>query len=112
MKNRPTFKIFGLGLTFGLSLLSGSAMSDTQTSNMFLPSYSTTEIITVAFKGKPPYRNRHQFLAKLRAQEAARTETESLEKTELSAMEIGEKANESPVTGKSLRKSYGHPYHR
>ena len=110
MNNNLALK--AIGLTFGMSILAGTALAETQAGNPFLPSYSRTDTITLAFKGKPPYRNRNQVLAKLRAQEAARAETENLEKTELSAMEIGANADETVSTTKNTKKRYGHPYHR
>ena len=101
-----------LGFIFGLSLVSGIASAETLSENPFLPSYSSAETITVAFKGKPPYKNRAQHLAQLRAQQAARAETETLEKTELSALEIGGETVKSTSKTKKYRKNYGHPYHR
>ena len=118
MCNRSAFKIFGLSL--GLSILASSAMADSQDDNLFLPSASSIGTITVAYRGKPPYRNRQQVRAKLnaqqdvsaklQAQQAARVK--NLDKTELSALEISEKDDKSPNTGKNTRKRYGHPFHR
>ena len=110
MNNLPALKPFGLA--FALSILASTAMAETQDDNFFLPSVSPAEKITVAFKGKPPYRNRHQVWAQRRAQKAASGETENLEKTELFALETGGNNEESPVIKKSVRKRYGHPYHR
>ena len=101
-----------LGITCGLSIIAGTALADAQPGNPFLPSYSSAETITVAFKGKPPYRNRAQHLAQLRAQQAAKAETENLERTELSALEIGDETGKSTTPSKKYRKKYGHPYHR
>lgn len=118
MCNRSAFKIFGL--TLGLSFIASSATADSQLDNLFLPLVSSTETITVAYRGKPPYRDRQQVRAKLKAQQdvSARLNTQqaarakNLDKTELSALEISEKEDKSPITGKSTRKRYGHPYHR
>lgn len=101
-----------LGLIFGLSMTTGIATAGSQTENPFLPSYSSAETITVAFKGKPPYKNRAQHLAQLRAQQAARAETEALEKTELSALEISGESGKSTSKTKRFRRKTGHPYHR
>lgn len=106
MSNRPALIIFGL------SILAGSAMAEPQRGNLFLPSVTPAKMITAGFTGKPPYRNRHQFITKIKEQKAARAATENLDKTELSALEISEKDDKSPITGKSTRKRYGHPYHR
>ncbi len=101
-----------LALIFGLSMASGIATAESQSENPFHPSYSSAETITVAFKGKPPYKNRAQHLAQLRAQQAARAETEALEKTELSALEIGDETVKSTSKTKKFRRKTGHPYHR
>ena len=118
MCNRSTLKIFGL--TFGLSILASSAVADSQGDNLFLPSVSSTETITLAYRGKPPYKNRQQVRAKLNAQQdvSAKLKTQqaarakNLDKTELSALEISEIDDKSPNTGKNTRKRHGHPYHR
>ena len=118
MNTRSAFVIFGLSL--GLSILASAAMADSQDDNLFLPSISSTETITLAYRGKPPYKDRQQVSAKLKAQQdvSAKLQTQqaarakNLDKTELSALEISEKDDKSPSIGKSTRKRYGHPYHR
>ncbi len=108
MSKWPAFKIFGM--SFGVGILASSALAAAPGDNQFVSSIASTETIIVAYREKPPYRNRGQVRARLKAQQVARTK--GLEKTELSAMEISEKDDKSPFSGKNTRKRYGHPYHR
>lgn len=74
----------------------------------YLRSHTDSEVITLAFAGKPPFKNRHILNSKRREQ-AQQLSKANIEKTELSALEIHEKGEQ---LRKSTRKRYGHPFHR
>lgn len=91
-----------------LACSAGSVSAGSNSNYLFLRSNTEADSMTLAFTGKPPFRNRHVLNAKRRAH-AEQLNKANTERTEMSALEIKDKDKQ---VRKSTRKRYGHPFHR
>lgn len=99
------------GLAIGASVVMSTAViADTRLENLFLSNYTPAETITVAFKGKPPYRNRLQISRKRKSENTNSSATRGIERTEIYALEITDEVETSSKKA-STRRRHGHPYH-